>query len=97
MTTKPQKKITIKTEILKSISGEDLADLCNITEEAIKAGGGFGWLKTPPREILNKYWKGLVVVQNRVLIVGRLNEAIAGKLQLALQPTNNEAQKKIKI
>ena len=95
MTTKPQKKITIKTEILKSISGEDLADLCNITEEAIKAGGGFGWLKTPPREVLNKYWKGLVVVQNRVLIVGRLNEAIAGTLQLALQPTNNEAQKKI--
>ena len=94
MTTKPQKKITIKTEILKSISGEDLADLCNITEEAIKAGGGFGWLKTPPREVLNKYWKGLVVVQNRILIVGRLNEAIAGTLQLALQPTNNEAQKK---
>ena len=95
MTTNPQKKITIKTEILKSISGEALADLCNITEEAIKAGGGFGWLKTPPREVLNKYWKGLVIVQNRILIVGRLNEAIAGTLQLALQPTNNEAQKKI--
>ena len=95
MKTKPQKKITIKTEILKSISEEDLADLCNITEEAIKAGGGFGWLKAPPREVLNKYWKGLVVVQNRILIVGRLNEAIAGTLQLALQPTNNEAQKNI--
>ena len=95
MTTKPQKKITIKTEILKSVSEEDLADLCNITEEAIKAGGGFGWIKVPPREVLNKYWKGLVVVQNRILIVGRLNEAIAGTLQLALQPTNNEAQKKI--
>ena len=80
MTTKPQKKITIKTEILKSIIGEDLDDLCNITEEAIKAGGGFGWLKAPPREVLNKYWKGLVVVQNRILIVGRLNEAIAGTL-----------------
>ena len=52
MTTKPQKKITIKTEILKSISGEDLADLCNITEEAIKAWGGFGWLKKPPRDVL---------------------------------------------
>ena len=33
MTKKLQKKIAIKTEILKSISGEDLADLCNITEE----------------------------------------------------------------
>ena len=57
--------------------------MCNITEQAIKAGGGFGWLKVPPREVLNKYWKGLVVVQNRILIVGRLNEAIAGTLQLA--------------
>ena len=90
-----KKKITIKIEILKSISDIDLADLCNITEQAIKAGGGFGWLKSPPREILNKYWKGLVVVQHRILIVGRLNKAIAGTLQLGLQPPNNEAQKNI--
>ena len=27
-------------------------------------GGGFGWIKVPQREVLNKYWKGLVVVQN---------------------------------
>ncbi|SVD25246.1 uncharacterized protein METZ01_LOCUS378100, partial [marine metagenome] len=90
MTVNLKKKITIKVEILKSISDIDLADLCNITEQAIKAGGGFGWLKTPPRETLNKYWKGLVVVQNRILIVGRLNNAIAGTLQLGLQPPNNE-------
>ena len=95
MTVNLKKKITIKVEILESISDIDLADLCNITEQAIKAGGGFGWLKTPPREILNKYWKGLVVVQNRILIVGRLNNAIAGTLQLGLQPPNNEAQKNI--
>ena len=95
MTANLKKKITIKAEILKSISDLDLADLCNITEQAIKAGGGFGWLKTPPRETLNKYWKGLIVVQNRILIVGRLNNAIAGTLQLELQPPNNEAQKSI--
>jgi ribosomal protein S18 acetylase RimI-like enzyme len=95
MTVKLKEKITIKVEILKSISDLDLADLCNITEQAIKAGGGFGWLKTPPRQTLNKYWKGLVIVQNRILIVGRLNNAIAGTLQLGLQPPNNEAQKKI--
>jgi ribosomal protein S18 acetylase RimI-like enzyme len=91
----PKEKITIKVETLKSISDLDLADLCNITEQAIKAGGGFGWLKTPQREDLNKYWKGLVVVQNRFLIVGRLSSAIAGALQLCLQPLNNEAQKNI--
>ena len=95
MTTNIKEKIIIKVEILKSISDLDLADLCNITEQAIKAGGGFGWLKVPPREKLNKYWKGLVVVQNKVLIVGRLNNAIAGTLQLVQQPLNNEAQKNI--
>lgn len=90
-----KQKVVIKVEVLKSITDLDLADLCNITEQAIKAGGGFGWLKTPPRETLNKYWKGMVVVQNRILIVGRLDSAIAGALQLSLHPLNNEAQKKI--
>ncbi len=49
-----QKKIKISVEQLSSINKIDLADLCNITEQAIKAGGGFGWLKVPPRDILNK-------------------------------------------
>ena len=95
MTNNLKEKITIKVELLKHITDIDLADICNITEQAIKAGGGFGWLKVPPREILNNYWKGLLVVQNRIIIVGRLNGAIAGALQLGLQPSNNEAQKNI--
>jgi len=95
MSTELQKKISISVEQLSSINRIDLADLCNITEQAIKAGGGFGWLKVPPRETFNKYWNGLVIVKNRILIVGRLNNAIAGALQLALQPLNNEAQKNI--
>ena len=90
-----KEKISIKVERLKKLSSVDLADLCNITEQAIKAGGGFGWLKTPPREKLNKYWNGLLLVQNRILIVGRLNGAIAGTLQVEIQPLNNEAQKNI--
>ena len=95
MKTKLQEKILIKTEKLSSITDLDLADLCNITEQAIKAGGGFGWLKVPPRDKLNKYWKGLIVVRSQILIVGRLNKAIAGALQLRLQMPNNEAQKNI--
>ena len=90
-----KKKITIKAEVLRKLSSIDLADLCNITEQAITAGGGFGWLKTPPRETLNKYWNGLLLIQSRILIVGRLNDAIAGTLQLELHPHNNEAQKNI--
>ena len=89
-----QQKINIKTEIISSINDTDLADLCNITEQAIKAGGGFGWLKVPPIGVLKKYWKGSLVVSNRKLIVGRLNKAIAGTLQLIFPPPNNEAQQK---
>ena len=85
----------IKIDIPKSINRTDLADLCNITEQAIKAGGGFGWLKVPPRDILNKYWKGIILIKNKKLIVGRLNEAIAGTLQLMFHPSNNEAQQHI--
>ena len=55
MIAEPQKKISIRVEALSFLSNIDLADLCNITEQAVKAGGGFGWLSVPPRNILNKY------------------------------------------
>ena len=85
----------INIDIPKSVNKTDLADLCNVTEQAIKAGGGFGWLNVPPRDVLKKYWKGAVLVPNRKLIVGRLNSVIAGSLQLVFCPANNEAQHKI--
>ena len=87
MNAKKQKKINISVDLLSSINKVDLADICNITEQAIKAGGGFGWLKVPPRDILNKYWKGIILVNNRKLIAGRLNNCIAGTLQLMFNPS----------
>ena len=84
-----------QVEIPKIINDTDLADLCNITEQAIKAGGGFGWLKAPTREVLIKYWKGTLLIPNRKLIIGRLNNVIAGTLQLIFQLPNNEAQQNI--
>lgn len=92
---KQKTKIKLKVETLSKINNTDLADLCNITEQAIEAGGGFGWLKTPHTDVLKKYWKGTVVIPKRKLIVGRLNDAIAGTLQLIFQPSNNEAQQNI--
>ena len=90
-------KENIKTDVeyLKDISDLDLADLCNVTEQAIKAGGGFGWISVPTRSVLKKYWNGLVLIDYKKLIVGRLNGVIAGTLQLSFQPPNNEAQKNI--
>ena len=85
----------IHVGIPESINSIDLADLCNITEQAIKAGGGFGWLKIPSREVLIKYWKGTLLIPHKKLIVGRLNNVIAGTLQLIFQSPNFEAQQKI--
>jgi len=90
-----KENINIGVETLKKINDVDLADLCNITEQAIKAGGGFGWLSIPPRTVLKKYWNGTTLIDYKRLIVGRLNGDIAGTLQLSFQPPNNEAQKNI--
>ena len=90
-----KENMKIGVESLKTISETDLADLCNITEQAIKAGGGFGWLNIPPVESLKKYWNGIVLIKSNFLVVGRLNGNIAGASQIAFNPPNNEAQKNI--
>jgi len=95
MNTLTKENINITVELLDKISNIDLADLCNITEQSIKAGGGFGWIEVPTREKLKDYWNGVVLVSSNRLVVGRLNGAIAGALQLSFQLPNNEAQKNI--
>ena len=37
------------------LSDSDIADLCDAAESAILDGGGFGWLKPPPRDLLERY------------------------------------------
>lgn len=70
----------------------DLNDLCDSTDAAIKAGGGFGWIELPAREILERYWQGVIVMPNRELFVARLDDVICGTCQLIKPPMNNEAQ-----
>src|SRR5437763_16797941 len=82
----------VSVERLTQYSGTDLDDLCEATESAIVEGGGFGWLKAPPRQVLENYWKGVLLVPERRLVVGRLDGVIAGSVQLSRAPRNNEAQ-----
>jgi ribosomal protein S18 acetylase RimI-like enzyme len=77
---------------LEQFEGTDLGDLCDATETAILAGGGFGWLRPPPRDVLERYWRGVVLVPERLLFVGRMDGVIAGSVQLVRPPRNNEAQ-----
>jgi ribosomal protein S18 acetylase RimI-like enzyme len=86
-------KVTV--EQAQTLNGNDLADLCDAAETAILDGGGFGWLSPPPRDGMERYWMGVVLVPERLLFVGRLDGRIGGSAQLILSPRNNEAQSKI--
>src|SRR5260221_12883353 len=82
----------VKVERLTRYSGTDLDDLCEATESAITEGGGFGWLKPPPRQVLENYWKGVLLVPERRLVVGRPDGIIRGSAPLRPAPGNNEVQ-----
>ncbi|TSD89010.1 GNAT family N-acetyltransferase [Mycobacterium sp. KBS0706] len=77
---------------LDRFRSSDLHDLCDAAELAILEGGGFGWVKPPPRETMERYWGGVVAMPGRHLFVGRLDEVVAGAIQLVEPPVNNEAQ-----
>jgi len=79
-------------ESLTEFTGTDLHDLCDAAEAAIAAGGGFGWLSVPPRQTMEGYWKGVLLVPERELFVARLDRTICGSAQLQRAPRNNEAQ-----
>lgn len=79
-------------EHLKQISIGDLNDLCDATYAAIEAGGGFGWVKAPERDVLERYWQGVLAMPSRLLFVARLDGMICGTCQLLKPPSNNEAQ-----
>jgi ribosomal protein S18 acetylase RimI-like enzyme len=79
-------------EPLEAITGTDLDDLCDAAEDAIAAGGGFGWLAAPPRHIMEAYWRGVLLVPERRVFVARLDNTICGSAQLTRPPRNNEAQ-----
>ncbi len=74
------------------ISDLELADLCDATEAAIIDGGGFGWLAPPSRQILERYWKGVLLIPERSLFAARLDGTVVGSAQLVRPPRNNEAQ-----
>jgi ribosomal protein S18 acetylase RimI-like enzyme len=78
--------------IIEQLVPNDLNDLCDATDAAIENGGGFGWVELPSREILEKYWRGVITAPTRSLFVARLDGVICGTTQLMLPPSNNEAQ-----
>lgn len=89
---KPIKPTPIVERVSAELSQADLNDLCDSTDAAIEGGGGFGWVKLPSRDVLERYWQGVVAMPARILLVARLDNMICGTCQLIKPPINNEAQ-----
>jgi ribosomal protein S18 acetylase RimI-like enzyme len=88
----PATAIRTSIDRLEAFRGADLHDLCDAADLAIRGGGGFGWVEPPPREVMERYWRGVLAVPGRSLFVGRLDGVVAGSAQLVRPPPNNEAQ-----
>jgi len=82
--------MNIKVEKITEFKHSDLSDLVQATEDAIRDGIGFNWMIPPGRDVLEKYWHGVLVVPERVLFVGRLDGTIAASIQLLKPGTSKE-------
>ncbi len=77
---------------VSTLDDDELQALCEATDAAILDGGGFGWVTSPGRRTLEQYFRGILLVPERTLFVGRLDGVIVGATQLLRPPRNNEAQ-----
>ncbi len=82
----------LSAERASVLSDDDMQALCEATDAAILDGGGFGWVTSPGRRRLEQYFRGILLVPERALFVGRLDGTIVGATQLLRPPRNNEAQ-----
>lgn len=67
-----------------------LSELCAATEDAIADGIGFNWLTPPMRETLEAYWRGVLVIPERILFGGWLDGTLASSIQLIKPPPSKE-------
>ena len=84
--------VSVFVEHITELGRGDMEDLCDAAEAAIVDGNGFGWLTPPPRDVLERYWQGVLLVPERDLFAGRIDGTIGGSAQLVRPPRNNEAQ-----
>ena len=81
----------LEVEKVSKLSKRGLRELCDSASAAIKDGAGFGWLRPPPPQDFERYWRGVILVPERTLFVGRLDGTIGGSVQLVSPPPQKEA------
>ena len=84
----------ISIEYVEQLSEKDLQELCEATESALQDASGFtiGFKRTdiPVRAQLEAYWKGVLMVPERQLIVGKLDNVVASSVQLVKPAPSNQ-------
>ncbi len=84
---------SIYAECLASFTDDaDVHALAEAATAAILDGGGFGWVKAPKRLTMEQYLRGVPLVPERELIIGRMDGVVYGAAQLQKPSRNNEAQ-----
>lgn len=88
-------KADIKIERLTKLSSMDLNDLCDATESTLLDDSfsfsiGMNRTEPPVRDRLEAYWKGVMLVPERQLIIGRLDGVIAASVQLITPAPSNQ-------
>lgn len=83
--------VQLKVEEVTNLTKRDLRDLCDAAASAIIDGAGFGWLRPPPPQDFERYWRGVILVPERTLFVGRIDGTIGGSVQLVSPPPQKEA------
>jgi ribosomal protein S18 acetylase RimI-like enzyme len=81
----------VTVEKVDKLSKRELGELCDAAAAAIRDGAGFGWLRPPPAEDFERYWRGVTLVPERTLLIGRLDGVIGGSAQLVSPPPQKEA------
>ncbi|MEQ1789697.1 MAG: GNAT family N-acetyltransferase [Rickettsiales bacterium] len=71
-----------RVERITKFRHADLDEICSSTEDAIRDGIGFNWVVPPGSDVLEAYWRGVLIVPDRVLFVGRLEGVLVGSVQL---------------
>jgi len=84
----------IKVELLKRLNSADLLTLCESAESTMLDTYGFSigskkW-QPPMNRDLEEYFSGVMLIQERQLIVGRVAKDIVGSLQLLLPHKQNK-------
>jgi ribosomal protein S18 acetylase RimI-like enzyme len=87
----------VYVEKITQIKPSDLSDLCDATEKTIEDSvlsfsTGSAWVKSPTRERLEQYWKGLLLIPERAVFVGRLDGVIASAIQVIKPAANSQTQ-----